>query len=588
MDSGLPWTKHFDISSFFGLQDDEAVTALSKIQTVLENEKLSETDSTSSPADSRISPAVQNEEIDFNSLYEIALSAIVDVSECLPRCEKDYEEYLMKVCSVKEEFARTCKETLLSQKSNPVMHVKVLRADGLVAKDLNGFSDPFCTMAVIQEEHTKNLSEDLSDWKDDKEVEEMYTTSTIPQTLEPEWNEDFEMEITDRNNRYLAIEVWDNDDAEYQSEVKVSGIRKFMKFLKENMSNNEDDFLGKVFIPLKGVSRRGVAQWFDLLSHHGNPRGRIQVFLETKTTLPPVEEDRAMELYTQLYRLILADEIKKNGEILDTWDGRVSPLGEELLNIVADRLNFKKLHQGASMLNVVFKGVISHPQALLRAVKDVHDNQDLLGYKMAAPSVKKWVGRAVTALKELRLQAQQFVEDHQFRIASDTKKGAIILEAHTQILKVIYDIYPFTISVMLSNTDMVARRFDDVVTSAIESSATRLYKRLKTCSHETIKTEPSDVHALATVGTLRGMTSYLVWSKEDIQPIFERCGIDYFAMVYTVIDCHTAEDLEELRRCHLKETHEAFLSRTVKEFVALRKHLPSQKQDVLQVKEPSC
>ena len=42
------------------------------------------------------------------------------------------------------------------------------------------------------------------------------------------------------------------------------------------------------------------------------------------------------------------------------------------------------------------------------------------------------VGRAVNALKELRLQAQQFVEDHQFRIASDTKKGAIILEAHTQ------------------------------------------------------------------------------------------------------------------------------------------------------------
>ena len=129
--------------------------------------------------------------------------------------------------------------------------------------------------------------------------------------------------------------------------------------------------MASFFLP-KGVSRRGVAQWFDLLSHHGNPRGRIQVFLETKTTLvsytrpagdvpsnsmismlspplpslpfpspspspplpspslpfppspppfpsplpplpwqPPVEEDRAMELYTQLYRLILADEIKK-------------------------------------------------------------------------------------------------------------------------------------------------------------------------------------------------------------------------------------------------------------------------------------
>ena len=42
----------------------------------------------------------------------------------------------------------------------------------------------------------------------------------------------------------------------------------------------------------------------------------------------------------------------QNGEILDTWDGRVSPLGEELLNIVADRLNFKKLHQGARLVGV--------------------------------------------------------------------------------------------------------------------------------------------------------------------------------------------------------------------------------------------
>ena len=42
--------------------------------------------------------------------------------------------------------------------------------------------------------------------------------------------------------------------------------------------------MASFFLP-KGVSRRGVAQWFDLLSHHGNPRGRIQVFLETKTTL---------------------------------------------------------------------------------------------------------------------------------------------------------------------------------------------------------------------------------------------------------------------------------------------------------------
>ena len=50
----------------------------------------------------------------------------------------------------------------------------------------------------------------------------------------------------------------------------------------------------------------------------------------------------------------------------------------------------------------------------------------------------------------------------------DLKIFTCMLYSTHRILKVIYDIYPFTISVMLSNTDMVARRFDDVVTSAIE------------------------------------------------------------------------------------------------------------------------
>ena len=50
--------------------------------------------------------------------------------------------------------------------------------------------------------------------------------------------------------------------------------------------------------------------------------------------------------------LLICNTCIQNGEILDTWDGRVSPLGEELLNIVADRLNFKKLHQGARLVGV--------------------------------------------------------------------------------------------------------------------------------------------------------------------------------------------------------------------------------------------
>ena len=56
-----------------------------------------------------------------------------------------------------------------------------------------GKSDPFCKLAVVHKELTEELEKDLSEWANDKVVEEAYTTATIAQTLEPEWNEEFDM-----------------------------------------------------------------------------------------------------------------------------------------------------------------------------------------------------------------------------------------------------------------------------------------------------------------------------------------------------------------------------------------------------------
>lgn len=62
-----------------------------------------------------------------------------------------------------------------------------------------GTSDPYCQLAVVSEALTENLTKDLAHWLEEGQgvgQEDILTSTVIQKTLDPEWNETFEMQVT--------------------------------------------------------------------------------------------------------------------------------------------------------------------------------------------------------------------------------------------------------------------------------------------------------------------------------------------------------------------------------------------------------
>jgi len=95
--------------------------------------------------------------------------------------------------------------------------VKVLGAEGLASTDLNRSSDPFVVLEL------KNAR---------------VRTRTVTKSLNPEWNQIFQFDVKDMNER-LEVTVYDEND------------------------NTKEDFLGKVIIPLHKVVD-GEGKWYLL------------------------------------------------------------------------------------------------------------------------------------------------------------------------------------------------------------------------------------------------------------------------------------------------------------------------------------
>lgn len=94
--------------------------------------------------------------------------------------------------------------------------VRVYRAEGLASADMNGKSDPFIKMNLVNQFHR---------------------TSTQYKTLNPEWNEMFHFDVNDINN-HLDFLVYDED-------------------------RHGEDFLGRIVVPLLSIRNRRMV-WYRL------------------------------------------------------------------------------------------------------------------------------------------------------------------------------------------------------------------------------------------------------------------------------------------------------------------------------------
>jgi len=104
------------------------------------------------------------------------------------------------------------------------LKVVVVAARNLASKDFNGTSDPYCLVKYLSDKT--------------QQVEKEYKSVTIYETLNPEWNEEFEFHVEEKKG-VILIELWDHDAT-------------------------KDDYLGRVVLPLEKIEGTHLSGWIKL------------------------------------------------------------------------------------------------------------------------------------------------------------------------------------------------------------------------------------------------------------------------------------------------------------------------------------
>ncbi|PAV70519.1 hypothetical protein WR25_19405 [Diploscapter pachys] len=271
-----------------------------------------------------------------------------------------------------------------------LLNVLLLEAKDLIAKDVNGFSDPFAMMGVVpskRERTNENIditnNEELKSPRNQapkkdnlmhrfggsfrrkvgsKKNVKAHDTSTIPaklikassvqkKTLNPRWNEKFQFIVDDPKSDSFHIDIWDHDDEEQSVLDAVSslnqitgGLKGLGRYFKEvtqsaraDSDESTDDFLGSLNLNLCDIPPDGIEQWFHLQprSEKSKVSGqvRMKLWLSTKEERIGGEEDDLLDVreHIELMRQFALYEISQTGAPVRMWDGELPEKAEVIL-----------------------------------------------------------------------------------------------------------------------------------------------------------------------------------------------------------------------------------------------------------------
>ncbi|XP_072532527.1 BAI1-associated protein 3 [Salminus brasiliensis] len=330
--------------------------------------------------------ATRNE---LDLLYEEAVYTVVNrVGVPSPEYvtnEGDMFSYLQKVFDMgQEEHDIILQRVRESKRASFSLRVSVMKGKNLMAKDANGYSDPYCMLGILlgqspretEERKERKFSfrkrkEKLEKRSSVKEVlaaRDIQVTEVKPETLNPVWNEHFVFDIDDVQNDLLHLDIWDHDDDVSVAEAcrklnEISGLRGMGRYFKQIAKSvrangaaascseeNADDFLGCLNIPLHEIPVVGYDKWFKLepRSSASKVQGECHLILRLFTT----QRDTALTkmvsnvvIHQKMLSQILEYEHEHVQKDPHNWNGQVCPAAWTVLSHHAVQADLSPLQQ---------------------------------------------------------------------------------------------------------------------------------------------------------------------------------------------------------------------------------------------------
>ncbi|KAJ1347149.1 hypothetical protein KIN20_002124 [Parelaphostrongylus tenuis] len=279
----------------------------------------------------------------LEALYVEALYTIthkVGKEEC--ESKENLYKYVRSAFQVDTKLHNALMEKAKQNKPPVILlNVLLLEAKDLIAKDVDGFSDPFAMMGVVPgkrempEVIEANEDEPLKSPRNQQKRDSVLhrfggsfrrkwsDSGTIPaklikassvqkKTLNPQWNERFLFIVDDVQTDRFHMDIWDHDDEEQSVLDAVSslnqitgGFKGLGRFFKEvaqsaraDSDNTTDDFLGCISM-------------------------NLSLWLSTREERLDAEEDDLLDVkeHIELIRQFALHEIRLSGAPVRLWDG---------------------------------------------------------------------------------------------------------------------------------------------------------------------------------------------------------------------------------------------------------------------------
>ncbi|XP_023161054.2 BAI1-associated protein 3 [Drosophila hydei] len=347
-----------------------------------------------------------------------------------------------------------------------VLSAVVIEADGLEAKDANGFSDPYCMLGIQPDggppvsplplpPTPRALSADMSGGFDNSATDSpphrkhsfrlsfkrreagrreqrdslggpvpaklIKATSIKPHTLSPKWNEKFKFDIDDINTDTFHLDIWDHDDESCVMDAvsrlnEVRGVRGLGRFFKQVCQSarqgSQDDFLGSVNIPIAEIPSTGLDAWFKLeaRSHRSTVQGRIRLKLWLSTREDrghAADENNEQQLHKveQLQMVFMQHEVTTH-EPSWTWCGDLPGPALTILHQMAVQSELTDLQ--CAMARYVAAARLNRstpmdPKFLHRLLTDVEKQWNQPNQEALTRDLEQWLAEAMNGFVERSL-----------------------------------------------------------------------------------------------------------------------------------------------------------------------------------------